>query len=198
MGRMSVRAEAIAIDVRGVGGVTRDATRIRPVHVHLEAEDRATLDFRDFFQSEYQRLGRALYVLTGDRAEAEELTQEAMVRVYEHWGRVGAMESPTGYLYRTALNLHRSKLRRLGALARKPLRAVLATDLLAEVECRDELGRLLETLPLAQRQALVLVELLGLSAEEAGRVLKIEPVSVRVRLSRARSQLRRQQAGDSE
>jgi DNA-directed RNA polymerase specialized sigma24 family protein len=50
--------------------------------------------------------------------------------------------------------------------------------------------RALAALPDGQREAVVLVEWVGLSAEEAGRVLGIEPVSVRVRLSRARATLR--------
>ena len=43
------------------------------------------LGFEEFFQAEHVRLGRALYLLTGSAAEADELTQEAMVRVYERW-----------------------------------------------------------------------------------------------------------------
>lgn len=182
MGSMVSRAEALVIDLTDAGGARRGVTlsQVRP----------ATRDFRMFFQDEYARLARALYVLTANRAEAEELTQEAMVRVYEHWDRVGIMDSPAGYLYRTALNLHRSKLRRLATRARRPIRHAASPDHLAEIEDRDELGRLLETLPLPQRQALVLVELLGMTAEEAGKILRIEPVSVRVRLSRARTLLR--------
>ena len=49
--------------------------------------------------------------MTGDRVEAEDIAQEALVRVYERWGQVGGMDSPTGYLYRTAMNLARSRLR---------------------------------------------------------------------------------------
>jgi RNA polymerase sigma-70 factor (ECF subfamily) len=186
---MVSRAEALVIDLTDAVSVGLGAsiTQVRP----------ATLDFRSFFQTEYARLGRALFVLTGNRAEAEELTQDAMVRVYERWDRVSDMDTPAGYLYRTALNLHRSKLRRLATRARQPIRHPSGPDHLAEIEDRDELGRLLETLPMPQRQALVLVELLGMSAEEAGRILRIEPVSVRVRLSRARSLLR-QRAGDGD
>jgi len=53
----------------------------------------AGLDFEEFFRAEYRGLVRALVLLTADRGEAEELTQEAMARVYERWDRVGAMES---------------------------------------------------------------------------------------------------------
>jgi RNA polymerase sigma-70 factor (ECF subfamily) len=54
----------------------------------------------------------------------------------------------------------------------------------------DEVARALAALPPGQREAIVLVSWLGLSDEEAGRVLQIEPVSVRSRLSRARSAIR--------
>jgi len=45
------------------------------------------LSFEEFLQAEHVRLARALYLLTGSTAEADELTQEAMVRVYERWDR---------------------------------------------------------------------------------------------------------------
>ena len=67
--------------------------------------------FEEFFDAEHVRLARALYLLTGSAAEADELTQEAMVRVYERWDRVQRMDSRQGYLFRTALNLHRSRVR---------------------------------------------------------------------------------------
>jgi DNA-directed RNA polymerase specialized sigma24 family protein len=60
----------------------------------------------------------------------------------------------------------------------------------AQVDDRDEIRRLLSSIPDGQRQALILVDWLGLSDEEAGGVLGIEPVSVRVRVSRAHAALR--------
>ena len=66
--------------------------------------------FEEFFEAQHLRLSRALYLLTGSASEADELAQEALVRVYERgteWGKA----SPEGYLFRTALNLHRSRLR---------------------------------------------------------------------------------------
>lgn len=158
------------------------------------ADEPATqeVDFRDFFEREYERLGRAAFLLCGDAGEAEELAQEAFVRVYEHWDRVREMGSPVGYLYRVALNLQRSRLRRLGAWARRRPVAEPAGpgDPAAWVETRDEIARGLAALPVGQRAALLLVEWLGMSDEEAGRVLGIAPTSVRVRISRARTALR--------
>jgi RNA polymerase sigma-70 factor (ECF subfamily) len=146
--------------------------------------------FEWFFQDEYERLGKALYLVTGDRSEAEDVAQEAMVRVYERWDHVTTSGSPVGYLYRTALNLHRSRLRRAAVRLRRGNRQAPNADPLAAADDRDELGRLLAALPEGQREALVLVEWLGLTTDEASDVLGIEPVSVRVRVSRAKSTLR--------
>ncbi|HEY5859013.1 MAG TPA: sigma factor, partial [Actinomycetota bacterium] len=68
--------------------------------------------FEDFFKAEQHRLFGALCLLTHDRIEAEEIGQEAFVRVWERWDRVGVMADPTGYLYRVAMNLFRSRYRR--------------------------------------------------------------------------------------
>jgi RNA polymerase sigma-70 factor, ECF subfamily len=156
-----------------------------------------TGSFESFFRAEYTRLGRALYLVTGDAAEAEDLAQEAMVRVYERWDRLSVGPSPVGYLYRTALNLHRSRGRRLAVRIRHAARSSPAADPLSAADDRDELGRMLSSLPETQRVALVLMEWLGMSADEASRALGIEPVSVRVRVSRAKAALR-ELAGEKE
>lgn len=156
--------------------------------VELARDADVDRSFERFFTDEHVRLGRALFLLTGDAAEAEELAQEAMVRVLERWDRVARMTSPTGYLYRTALNLHRSKMRRLRRAAGG--RDERQRDSIDAVDDRDELGRALAALPTEQRAALILVEWLGLSAAEAAPILGIEPVSVRVRITRAKRALR--------
>ncbi len=147
-------------------------------------------DFESFFRHEYLRLVGALYLVTGDSGEAEELGQEAMARAYERWGRISRMESPGGYVYGIALNLNRHRLRRIGLRARARLRPEPADDVAARAEARSDLIRAMAALPLGQRAALVLVEWIGLSSEEAGRVLGIEAGAVRSRTSRARAVLK--------
>jgi RNA polymerase sigma-70 factor, ECF subfamily len=146
--------------------------------------------FEDFFEAEQVRLARALYLLTGSAAEADELTQEAMVRVYERWDRVRQMGSPQGYLFRTALNLHRSRVRWLATRARQILQATPSPDPAEVVQSRDSLDRALASLPTGQRGAVVLVEWLGMDPQEAATALGIKPGSVRARLSRAKAALR--------
>jgi RNA polymerase sigma-70 factor (ECF subfamily) len=151
----------------------------------------AVLSFEEFFQAEHVRLARALYLLTGSTAEADELTQEAMVRVYERWDRVRQMDSPQGYLFRTALNLHRSRLRWVASRARQILQATPSPDPAEVVQSRDSLARALALLPTGQREAMVLVDWLGMDDEEAATALRIKQGSVRARLSRAKADLRR-------
>ena len=144
------------------------------------------LEFESFFRTESHRLGTALYLVTGDAAEAEDLVQEAMARAYERWDRVGRMETPAGYVFRIALNLHRRRQRRAklqAALVRPP---GLAPDPSQIAEAHAEALRVLAMLSSEQREAVVLVEWLGLSTEEAGRLLGIQPESVRGRVHRAR------------
>jgi RNA polymerase sigma-70 factor, ECF subfamily len=155
---------------------------------HASRTAPARRSFEAFFRSESGRLGKAMYLLTGSRAEAEDLVQEAMARALVRWDRVGAMESPAAYVYRVALNLSRRRRRRRpdtdagsGAPASDP--AVVA-------ESRAEVLAALQAVSPEQREALVLVEWLGLSPQEAGTVLGIEAASVRSRIHRARAVLR--------
>ena len=53
-------------------------------------------NFGAFFVANHERLLRAIYLVTGDRHEAEDLTQETFVKAYERWGRIGGLENPDG------------------------------------------------------------------------------------------------------
>jgi RNA polymerase sigma factor (sigma-70 family) len=132
-----------------------------------------------------------LVVVTGSLAEAEELAQEAMARAYERWDRICGMRSARGYVYLTAVNLNRKRLRRLAVQARKLLAAAPPEpDLTETVGLRRDLMEALAALPRGHREVLVLVGWLGMDAEKAGKVLGITASSVRSRLARARSTVR--------
>jgi len=156
----------------------------------------AAQEFPAFFEAEHLRLGRAIYLLTGDPAEAEELVQEALARAYERWDRVGSMAEPAGYVYRIAANLYLKRLRR-----RRLLHPLSGEVRETEADPSEQAGRRIDllaamaTLPVEQRAALVLVEYLGYDAEAAGRILGVKAVSVRVRIHRARTRLREELGG---
>jgi RNA polymerase sigma factor (sigma-70 family) len=150
-----------------------------------------TVSFEAFFRLEYPNVVRAIAVVVGDGAEAEELVQEAMVRAYIRWGRVGGLSSPGGYVYRTAVNLHRSRVRRLRTWRRRaPARLEVSDETASQAIARTDLARALSRLPGDQRDALMLVEWFGLTSDQAGELLGIAPGSVRSRASRARAALR--------
>lgn len=151
---------------------------------------RTTLDFESFFRAEYRRLCQALVMLVGDAFEAEEIAQETMTRVLERWDRVSTMDSPTGYAYRTALNLQRKRIRRLAVRAKRRFASIPTGDVAADAGERHDVRRALTSLPDAQREALVLVDWLDMDHDEAARTLGISAGNLRVRLHRARSALR--------
>ena len=148
--------------------------------------------FADFFAQHHETLFRALWLLTRDRHEAEEVAQEAFLRVWERWDRVAVGPDPLAYLYRTALNHWRSRLRRMAVAARKVVHQPWRDDGIEGVEARDAVVRALANLPPRQRAAVVLVDVLDLTSERAGTVLGIRPVTVRVLAARARANLARQ------
>jgi len=146
--------------------------------------------FDAFLEGNQARLYGALCLITRDRHEAEEIAQEAFVRILERWDRVGGMENPAGYLYRTAMNLVRSRYRRAMLAVRRAAFAEPRDDAYAQVEAHDLVVRAMGTLPADQRAALVVTTLLGYSSEEAGQILGIRASTVRARATRARAALR--------
>jgi RNA polymerase sigma-70 factor (ECF subfamily) len=162
---------------------------MREVALPIQARTEAR-DFESFFRAEYRSLCQALVLLVGDAFEAEEIAQETMTRVLERWDRVGAMDSPAGYAYRTALNLQRKRIRRLAVRAKRRFAPVPVADIGPAASDRYDVRRALQHIPAGQRAALILVDWLDMDTEEAGRILDLKPASVRVRLHRARSALR--------
>jgi RNA polymerase sigma-70 factor (ECF subfamily) len=162
---------------------------MREVTLPIEARTVAA-DFESFFRAEYRSLCQALVLLVGDALEAEEIAQETMTRVLERWDRVGVMDSPAGYAYRTALNLQRKRIRRLAVRARRRFASVPVADIGPAASDRHDVRLALQQLPDGLRAALILVDWLDMDTEEAARVLGLKPASVRVRLHRARSALR--------
>jgi RNA polymerase sigma-70 factor (ECF subfamily) len=147
------------------------------------------ISFEDFYERERDGLFGALCLITGNRQDAEDITQDSFVSLWERWGRVSPMDNPTGYLYRTALNAFRKRRRRAALTLRHGVVQRLRQDVFEAVDDRDVLRRTLATLTPRQRAALVVTELFGHTSEEAGRLLGIRPATVRVLTSQARAAL---------
>ena len=154
-----------------------------------EAMDTEPPAFEEFFEQEKKRLLRILSVITGSRAEAEDLAQEAFTRVFERWDTVAAMAEPAGYLHRTAMNLFRNQYRRARVALSRAVGIGPEQDVFKPVEDRDAAARALGGLTPRQRAALVLTEALGYSGEEAGRLLGIKASTVWALTHQARAAL---------
>jgi RNA polymerase sigma factor (sigma-70 family) len=130
--------------------------------------------FEAFFETEYPRLARAMYLVTGNAQEAEEVAQDSFLAVWERWDRVSAMDDPTGYVYRTAMNRFRSRLRRAARAARRIVGTAEGRDAFADVDERDAVARALAALTPRQRAAVVLTESLASQGRAAMRAM-LEP-----------------------
>jgi RNA polymerase sigma-70 factor (ECF subfamily) len=149
--------------------------------------------FEEFFDAERPVLFRALLLVTHDAWEAEEILQDAFCKVWERWDSVRSMESPTGYLYRIAMNAHRSAYRRTVRAAKRVVSPPQTHDPFEEIAARDEALRTLARLTPRQRAAVVVTELLGYSTDEASRILQVRPGTVRTLVSQARHALTSQE-----
>jgi RNA polymerase sigma-70 factor (ECF subfamily) len=157
----------------------------------------APASFETFFEDERQRLFKALYFVTGDRDDAEELTQDAFLRLWERWDEIDRIDDPTAYLFRVALNGFRMRRRRAAMAVRKLTPSAEPSDAFVEADMRADVRALLLRLTPRQRAALLLVDLLGHSPEQAGRILRVRPSTVRSLATQGRQTLRAEGAQDA-
>ena len=153
--------------------------------------------FETFFEDERQRLFKALYFVTGNREDAEELTQDAFLRLWERWGDIDRIDDPTGYLFRVALNGFRTRRRRAATALRKFVPVTESSDAFLEAEMRADVRELLLQVTPRQRAALLLVDLRGYSPEQAARIMRVRPSTVRALASQGRRTLRAEGARDA-
>ena len=172
---------------------------LRVVHRRTDAPTGSpgALDFDEFFASHSEDLFRRLWLVTRNRAEAEDVMQDAFLALYERWDRMASVEDPGAYLYRTAFNTWNRRARRTARALRTALAPSRADDVDA-ADARTVVGDALAQLTPRQRAAVVLVELLGFSSEDAGEILGIRPVTARVLASQARAAMRSYLGGAGE
>lgn len=150
--------------------------------------------FEEYVTTRAGALLRFGYVLSGDRHLAEDLVQEVLARIHQRWHRMAQVEQPDAYI-RTAIVRQFVSWRRLRAsretsLDRLPDRPDPSPDAATRQASRDELWRLLATLPRKQRAVLVLRFYEDLPYVEIAEVLGCRETTVRVHASRGLARLR--------
>lgn len=136
---------------------------------------------------------RLAFLLTGDRALAEDLVQEAFVRVVGRFGHLRVPDAFASYLRRTIVNLHTSQLRRRRlerAWLERERGHVISTDAMPDVGAREELWTAVLELPARQRAAIVLRFYEDLSERETAEVLRCSPAAAKALTARAMETLR--------
>lgn len=130
-----------------------------------------------------------LTVLGGNRADAEDVAQEAFVRMLERWPRIAAYDDPRAWLRQVATRLLISRARRrtVARLALPRLGAATTTE--APTADRVDLAAALATLPIGSRAVVLLHHVHDMPVEEIAELLRIPVGTVKSRLSRARAAL---------
>jgi len=133
--------------------------------------------------------------LVGDRALAEDLTQEVFLRVYQGLPRFSARSRFTTWLFQVTKNRVLDELR---AIERRP-RAVVCLDDIAPLEAVDQplertetidaVWRAVEALNVDLKMALLLRDVVGLSYNEIADSLEITLATVKWRIYKAREEV---------
>lgn len=148
--------------------------------------------FRAFVRDRSASLLRTAYLLTGDRGNAEDLVQTALLRAYRHWPRISTQDRPDLYVRKIMINVQYGWWRRLRI--REHVVAVVpdsrGCDEADHLAQRDELWRALHRLPRRMREVLVLRYWEDLSEADTAAILDCAPGTVKSQASRGLARLR--------
>ena len=130
-------------------------------------------------------------LITGNRGAAEDAVQEALARAWERSERGEQIENLAAWVTRVAMNLSKSRLRRMRVEARhrEEIASMPAGDGGSSSDARIDIRRALADLPRRQRETTVLRYYLGLSVAEIAATLELHEGTVKTSLFRARQAL---------
>jgi RNA polymerase sigma-70 factor (sigma-E family) len=147
------------------------------------------------FTRYYAPMCRLAYVILGDRAQAEEIVMDCLLKTLTGWTRIRDVERIDAYLRRSVVNMCRSRIRRKAVEAR----AGSVLQWRAETRAPDwdperhETGRVVweavKGLPERQRACVVLRYFEDLPEAEIAEVLDCSVGTVKSQLSKARAKL---------
>ena len=154
-------------------------------------DELARRDFTDYVAARHHSLLRRAVLLTGNRADAEDLVQTSLAKAYRSWDRIRNAEAVDAYVMRIMVNTRTSWLRRprretpTGEL---PERAVNPD--MPDVVVQAALREVLAELPRRQRAAVVLRFYDDMTERQTAQMLGISVGTVKSSVSRALQRLR--------
>ncbi len=145
--------------------------------------------FRDLYEESYDRLVGQVGAMTGSFGEAEDFVQEAFVRAWDHRRSLRSRPEAESWIRTSAYRLFISRYRRSKLFGRHADRSIAPPAPAEPNPDRIAVVRALQTLPVEQRQALVLFHLADLSIAEIAAETGSPEGTVKARLSRGRAAL---------
>jgi RNA polymerase sigma-70 factor (sigma-E family) len=148
--------------------------------------------FREFVTARRPVLLRSAYLLTGHRADAEDLVQAVLAKTYQAWERIEDRAALDGYVRRTMVNTHISmwRRRRVEEYPTDELPDRPAAEPAAGTEREEALHRALSRLPQRMRAMLMLRYYEDLTEAEIAAALGVSAGTVKSTVSRAMAKLR--------
>jgi RNA polymerase sigma-70 factor (ECF subfamily) len=136
--------------------------------------------------------------LTGDHHQAEDLTQETLLRAWRHRRRLRDPEAARVWLFRIAVNLWRDQVRRAKRSPKPadrpcedPAATIVPPDRMAtDREDLDRALKIMDSLPPRQREVLYLSACEGLSLDQIAAVLDVTAEAAKASLCLARKKMR--------
>ena len=178
------RRSVVALAPVGKGNAQRAA---------FQGTGNAEDDFTAYVRERRSALFATAYHLTGDRNEAEDLLQSALMSTYQAWGRIQDKAALGGYLRRTMTNLHISagRRRRIGEYPTEEMpERPDHSDSMGDTELRAVLWQALAKLPEPQRTMLVLRYYEGRTDPEVAEAMGVSVGTVKSSIWRALRRLR--------
>ena len=158
--------------------------------------------FEDLMQSHESRIYAIALRMMGNREDAQDCAQEAMVRIYRAMGSFKGQSALATWIYRITMNTCLDELRRRKA------RKVTSLDSLVDngwsptdtgdtpeehglrVEKQNALNQAIQSLPDDMRAAIILRDVKGYSYDEIASILDANVGTIKSRISRGREKLR--------
>ena len=168
-----------------------ERTGVPVLSTGASAREERDADFAAYLAARQPALLRTAYALTGNRADAEDLLQTALAKLYLAWGRVRDREAVDAYVRRILVNENNSLWRR--AFKRREVAVESVPDRADHVETAahdSTLWSFVQSLPPKQRAVLVLRYYEELTEAETADVLGISVGTVKSQTSRALAALR--------
>ncbi len=148
--------------------------------------------FDALFVDEYPKMVALAAAVSGSRAHAPDVAQEALSRLHQNWAKVQGFNKPGAWVRRVTINLALSHRRKLVAEAKALLRlgGSRPSELPPSPAEHKPIWDAVADLPGKQRAAIALFFLEDRSVEEIADALDVAPSTARVHLHRARQTLR--------